>query len=65
MRKTIQEAVEGQKAFPRHLPKPMSVPSDLDTDDYEDFEDEGEMLNSLWHRGEEAFEDELMGAEDY
>lgn len=45
----------------------MPVPADADNDnadDYEDFED-GEMFNALWHRGEEASEDEFMSAEDY
>lgn len=65
MRKTIQEDSEGQRAFQRHLPLPRSVPTDLDTDDYENFEDESEMINSLVHQGEEAFEDELMRSEDY
>lgn len=66
MRKTIQEVSEGQKVFQRHPPLPTSVPADADTDDYEDFgDDEGEMMQSLWHKGEEEFEDELMRAEDY
>jgi hypothetical protein len=66
MKKTIQEEFGDQKVFQRHPPLPTSVPTDADTDDYEDFgDDESEMMQTLWHKGEEAYEDELMGAEDY
>lgn len=58
----MHEDSEGQ-AFPRHLPAP--VPADeRDTDDYENFDD-SEIMQSLWHQGEEAYEDELMRVEDY
>jgi len=66
MKKTIQEESESQKVFQRHPSLPASVPADVDKDDYEDFgDDESEMMQSLWHKGEEEFEDELMRTEDY
>lgn len=65
MNKTIQEEFEDLKAFTRHPALPVPVADEKDnTDDYEDFDD-GEMLTSLWHKGEENYEDELMSAEDY
>ncbi len=64
MKRTIEKEFEDQKAFQRHPQLPAPIDADKDTDDYEDFED-GEMLTSLWHRGEEDFEDELMSREDY
>ncbi|MEM4254456.1 MAG: hypothetical protein QXR48_03690 [Candidatus Woesearchaeota archaeon] len=64
MRKTILE-FEHQKAF--HQPTlPVSLPPEKDTDDYEDFDDDEEMMQTLWHKGEESFEDEMMKeGEDY
>ena len=64
MKQTMSNEVEGQQAFQRHPQLPTSLPPEKDNDDYENFED-GEMLSSLWEQGEENYEDELMGAEDY
>ena len=65
MNKTMQEEFEDLKAFQRHPVLPVPAEDEKDNvDDYEDFDD-GEMLSSLWHKGEEDFEDELMSAEDY
>ena len=64
MRRT--ELVLGhQRLF--HQPHiPVSLPPEKDTDDYEDFDDEEEMMQTLWHKGEELFEDEMMKeGEDY
>ena len=62
MRKT-ELAVEHQKAF--HQPAlPAPVAPEKDTDDYEDFENDADMMENLWHRGEEASEEELMRAEE-
>ncbi len=52
---------EHQKAFHQ---LPLSVPPEKDTDDYEDFDDDEEMMQTLWHKGEEACEDEVMKAEE-
>jgi hypothetical protein len=65
MNKTHVEFAEGTQAFQRHPQLPASLPPDKDTDDYEEFEDDAEMMQALWHQGEEAFEDELMASEDY
>ncbi len=65
MRKSLQDEFEDLKAFPRHPAMPASVPPDKDTDDYEDFEDDAEMIQSLWRQGEQTSEEELMSAEDY
>jgi len=65
MSKTNFESVEDQQAFQRHPALPVAVPPDKDTDDYEEFDNDAEMMQSLWHRGEEAFEDELMASEDW
>lgn len=64
MRKT-ELVLEHQKAF--HQPAlPVTLPPEKDTDDYEDFDDDTEMLQSLWQQGEESFEDEMMKEkEDY
>ncbi len=64
MRKT-ELVAEHQRLF--HQPAlPVSLPLEKDTDDYEDFDDEEEMMQTLWHRGEESSEDELMKeGEDY
>jgi hypothetical protein len=64
MNKAFQDESEDLKAFPRHMRIPAPVP-EKDTDDYEDFEDDAEMIPELWHKGELAFEDEQMSAEDY
>lgn len=62
MRKTFEPEVEHQKAIKPALPMPVAP--EKDTDDYEDFENDAEMMESLWHRGEEASEEELMRAEE-
>jgi hypothetical protein len=65
MRKTTLGEFEDLQAFQRHPKMPTSVQADeRDVDDYEDFED-GDMINALWHRGEELSEDELLSGEDY
>ena len=65
MSKMHFEDAEGAQAFQRHPQMPVPVPPDKDTDDYEEFEDDAEMMQALWHQGEQAFEDELMASEDY
>ncbi|MEM4242935.1 MAG: hypothetical protein QXM31_03480 [Candidatus Woesearchaeota archaeon] len=54
-----------QRAF--HQPAlPASLPPEKDSDDYEDFDDDTEMMQTLWHKGEESSEDDLMKeGEDY
>ncbi len=54
--------IEHQKAVKPALP--VSVPPEKDTDDYEDFDDDTEMMQTLWHKGEMDFEDEVMRAEE-
>ena len=55
--------LEHQRAI-RQPSLPASVPPEKDTDDYENFDDDTEMMESLWHQGEEEFEDEVMRAEE-
>jgi len=62
MRKTFELEAEHQKAITPAMPIPVAP--EKDTDDYEDFENNAEMMESLWHRGEEASEEELMRAEE-
>jgi hypothetical protein len=58
-----EEVVHLREMQKQHfLPKPVAP--EKDTDDYEDFDDDTEMMESLWHQGEEAFEDEVMKAEE-
>ena len=60
-----QYQVEEQQFFQRHPQLPLSVPPDKDTDDYEEFDDDAEILQALWQQGIDASEDEMMAAEDY
>lgn len=65
MRKTVELGLEHHKAFQKPLP-PIAVDPEKDTDDYEEFDNGSEMMESLWHRGEEESEEELMKlSEDY
>lgn len=65
MDKMIREEFEDLKAFQRNPSLPKPLPPEKDTDDYEEFDDDAEMMQALWEKGVDAFEEELMAGEDY
>lgn len=65
MKNNMHKELEDLKAFQRHPHAQMILPPEKDTDDYEEFEDDADMMQMLWEKGADSFGDELMAGEDY